>query len=347
MNEAVNMTGTKKTTKNLELAFREAGFNAVDAVGDDVRVWLDAHRELDVRPVSAGHGRPQELRNALAQYLEYETAPGTATFVATHFTTGALDILRERGANYLDDRRFVFHNADPFIAIRQDRVAREERKPAARVALGGKTGVAVQEMLLDDREWWKVTELAEAADVAVGTAQAAMKRMEELNFAEAEGVGPRKRRRLIGKPALLDRWVQDATRERERLVTTYIQAQGPVELARRVTERLAQAGINHAVTGACAALLVAPHVTDVRRCEVWVDAAVGEGAVLRALGTDRVEKGGNVTVLRAKNDAPLHAHRLVEGVQVVNPIRLYADLLQDPRRGEEQAEFLRETVLKI
>jgi hypothetical protein len=341
------MPRTKKTTNNLEAAFREAGFDQIDVTGDRVRVWLDAHRDLQVRPVSAGHGRPQELRNALAHEFEYETAPVAATFVATHFTRGALDILRERGVNYLDDEQFVLQNADPFVAIRLDRAARQEKKPVARVGLGGKTGVAVQTMLLDDREWWRVTDLAGEAGVAVGTAQAALTRLEGLGLAEAEGTGPRKRRRLIGRAAILDRWVEQAVRERGRLLTTYVPAQGPVDLARQVTERLGKAGIEHAVTGACAALLMAPHVTDVRRCEVWVDAAVGEVAVLRALRTSLVEKGGNVTVLQAKNDAPLYARAPVEGVQVVNPLRLYSDLLEDPRRGEEQAEFLRETVLKI
>jgi hypothetical protein len=341
------MPRTKKTAKNLEAAFREAGFDHIDITGDRVRVWLDAHRDLQVRPIGVGHGRPQELRNALAHEFEHETVPVTATFVATHFTSGALDILRERGVNYLDDERFVLKNADPFVAIRLDRAARHVKEPVARVGLGGKTGVAVQTMLLDAREWWQVTDLAREAGVAAGTAQAALTRLEELGLAEAEGTGPRKRRRRVGRAAILDRWVEGAVRERGRLLTTYVPAQGPVDLARQVTERLGKAGIEHAVTGACAALLVAPHVTDVRRCEVWVDTAVGEGAVLRALRTSLVEKGGNVTVLQAKSDAPLYARALVEGVQIVNPLRLYADLLEDPRRGEEQAEFLRETVLKI
>ena len=344
MTMEMNMPRTKKTTRDLELAFREAGFEVADALGDDVRVPLGEDRVLAVRSVSAGHGRPQELRNVIALY---ESAPGPAVFVAARFTTGALDILKERGANYLDDRHFVFRNADPFVSIHLDRAVREVSKPAARTSLGGRTGIAVQEMLLDDREWWRVTELALKAGVAAGTAQVALTRLQEAGLAEAQGAGPNKRRRLTNRGALLERWAADAARERETLVSTYVQAQGPVELASRVSERLREAGIEHAVTGACAALLVAPHVPDVRRCEVWVDAGIGDRALLRALGIDRVDKGGNVTVLRARTDSPLFASGPSGGVNVVNPVRLYADLLQDPRRGEEQAGFLRETVLKI
>lgn len=341
------MIRIKKTAKNLEVAFREAGFDRVDAGPDCVRVWLGEDRQLEVRPISVGHGRPQEVRNALAQNLERDTACVAATYVADHFTTGAVDILREKGVNYLDDRQFVFQTREPYIAIRQDRAAGDDKTPTARVGLGGKAGVAIQKLLLDDREWWRVTDLAEQADVSVGTAQAALKRLEQLELIEAEGVGPNKRRRVPDKGMLLDRWVQEARRERVKLTTTFVNTQGPVDLARRITEKLNGAGIDHAVTGACAALLVAPHVTDVRRCEVWVGPAVSRAAVLGALMADSVEKGGNVTILQTKNDAPLFAEREIEHVRVVNALRLYADLLEDPRRGEEQAEFLRETVLHM
>ncbi|MDP2183823.1 MAG: hypothetical protein Q8K99_14840 [Actinomycetota bacterium] len=341
------MPKPKKTAKNLEAAFREAGFDRVDAGPDCVRVWLGQDHEIEVRPISAGHGRPQEVRNALAHPFEQSAPCVAATYVATHFTTGAMDILRETGVNYLDDRQFVFRNQEPFVAIRQDRTVGRDAKPTTGVGLGGKAGIAVQEMLLDDREWWRVTDLAREADVAAGTAQTALKRLEQLELIEVEGSGPRKRRRIVDKGEVLDRWVEEAGRERHRLLTTFIHTQGPVDLARRISGSLSGAGIDHAITGACAALLVAPHVTDVRRCEVWVGPAVGQAAVVNALGAEPVEKGGNVTVFQARNDAPLFAHRTVEGVQVANPLRLYADLLDDPRRGEEQAEFLRGTVLKM
>jgi hypothetical protein len=341
------MPRVKKTAKNLEVAFREAGFDRAEAGPDCVRVWLGQNHEIEVRPISVGHGRPQEVRNALAQQVEQHVPCTAATYVANHFTAGAMNILRERGVNYLDDRQFVFRNQEPFVAIRQDRAAKDDTKRTTRVGLGGKAGTAVQELLLDDREWWKVTELAKAAGVAAGTAQIALNRLEQLEMIEVDGVGPKKRRRILDKRGILALWVEEARRERTNLAVTFINTQGPVDLARRITDRLTEAGIDHAVTGACAALLIAPHVTDVRRCEVWVDPAASRAAVLAAMGAVPVDKGGNVTVLQAKNDAPLFARRKVEGVQVANALRMYADLLEDPRRGEEQAEFLRDTVLHM
>jgi DNA-binding transcriptional ArsR family regulator len=336
----------KDKTRELEAAFREAGLVLAEAHADHVRIPL-ADAELAVRPVGAGHGRPHEVRDALMRIREDDQPRAAAALVAEHFTTGALKLLHGEGVNFLDDCRFVFRSDAPFIAIDRDRPCGRALKPVREPSLDGKIGIAVQEMLLGDIEWWGVTELADAAKVAPGTAQAALKRLEALELVDVQGSGPNKRRRLRDKGAVLDAWTPHARRERRRLVATFVLAQGPADLARQVSQRLAEGQIVHAVTGACAALLVAPHVTDVRTCEVWVDRAASESLVAGALGTAPVEKGGNVIVMRAKTDAPLFAAREVEDSVVANPLRLYADLLEDPRRGEEQATFLRETVLGI
>lgn len=334
----------KRKTRELEAAFREAGLFEAEALADRVRVRL-ADAELVVRPVTAGHGRPQEVRDALARLRRDEQPPVATALVAEHFTTGALDVLGREGVNYLDDCRFVFRSDVPFVAIDRQRPCGQEPKPAREPNLGGRIGIAVQEMLLKDVEWWGVTELASAARVAPGTAQAALNRLEALDLVDVQGSGPGKRRRLRDRGDALDVWTPHARRERHRLVATFVLGQGPIDLAGQVSRRLAEGRIAHAVTGACAALLVAPHVTDVRTCEVWVDPATSGSLVTGALGTTPVEKGGNVVVLRSKTDAPLFAATEVEGAVVANPLRLYADLLEDPRRGEEQATFLRETVL--
>ena len=332
-------------TRELEAAFREAGLPLAEAEGDRVRIQLPG-AELVVRPVSAGHGRPQEARDALMRIRQGDLRLASVALVAQHFTTGALALLHRERLNYLDDCRFVFRSDVPFMAIDRQRPCGQEPKPAREPSLGGRIGIAVQEMLLEDVEWWGVTDLADAAKVAPGTAQAALRRLEELDLVDVEGSGPNKRRRLRDRGAVLDAWTPFARRERRRLVATFVVSQGSIDLAGQVSRRLAEGRIAHAVTGACAALLVAPHVTAVRTCELWVDPATSESLITGALGTTSVEKGGNVIVLRAKTDAPLFAATQVEGAVVANPLRLYADLLEDPRRGEEQATFLRETVVR-
>lgn len=333
----------KTDTIELEAAFREAGMHP-EARGDCVALRLGA-TELQVKPVSGGHGRPREVRDALAR-IHGAGVPYVEVVVGERFTPGALDLLREEGANFLDECRFVFQATVPFIAIDRQRQCAQHGKAAPESKLGGRIGMAIQEMLLQgEDQWWGVTKLASAARVAPGTAQSALSRLEALGLLDVEGRGPNKRRRVRDRAGVLEAWVAAARRDRRWLVATYLLAQAPTALAEHVSGRLAGQRIEHAVTGASAALLVAPHVTDVRTCEVWVGPAASGSIVCAALGTAPVQKGGNVVVLRAKTDAPLYAARHVGIVRVANPLRLYADLLEDPRRGQEQASFLRETVL--
>jgi len=70
---------------------------------------------------------------------------------------------------------------------------------------------------------------------------------------------------------------------------------------------------------------------------------VSADMIAAALGTEPVEKGGNVVVMRARTDAPLFRAQEDDGVVIANNLRVYADLLEDPKRGQEQAQFLRET----
>jgi hypothetical protein len=59
-----------------------------------------------------------------------------------------------------------------------------------------------------------------------------------------------------------------------------------------------------------------------------------------------VESGPNVAMLVPRDPGVFYRAREVEGVTVVGPVQLYLDLGRDPARGREQAEFLREQVLK-
>jgi len=338
----VNMGHKDRLAAEVVAAFQEVGARAVVRGDGTVDVAVnDGQQSAHVLPIRAGHGRPQEVRDALYR-LERERESGVSLVVADHFTSGALTFLRDSHTNYLDDRVFVFQASHPLVLIRTNRAASRTKPPRAATNLGGMSGRAVQVLLQQHDSWWRVTQLADAAGVSAGTAQNVLRRLDDLGFVETQGSGPDKRRRVAAPADLLDEWALAAGKERRVLTTTFVSAQGPVGVAREVSERLRLANIAHAVTGACAALLIAPYATSARKCEVWVDPAASAPLVLRALANDEVAQGGNVVVLKSRTTGPLLDAMTVEGVDVASPFRVYADLLADPQRGEEQAKFLRE-----
>lgn len=60
-----------------------------------------------------------------------------------------------------------------------------------------------------------------------------------------------------------------------------------------------------------------------------------------------VEISGNINVIIPFDRRILSAQQTIDGVKVTNNIQLYLDLYKYPARGREQAEYLREQLLKI
>lgn len=348
MNKPINMNkATRHNSRMLQLeaALREAGFATTGGLDRHMVAHLEGGPDVTVTPISAGNGRPAEVRAARV-LVKHAPPEGIPVLVARRFTPGALEVLEEAGLSYVDERRFVFRSREPYILVDRMRSgAGSTGVPPRQVGLGGQMGLVVQAMLLGQELGWRVTEVAEVAGASVGTAQNAFRRLEELELVRVEGRGPLKRRWLTDRGRLLDLWAPQTRVERATLVTTFVFSQSADDLARRISQALTSGSIEHAVTGACAARLVAPHVTAAAVCEAWVSAGTSVETVLAALGAKTETKGANLRVLRGRGDAALFRSHTVGDVTVVNDLRLYADPLADPKRGEEQAGFLREVRL--
>ncbi|HEY4397966.1 MAG TPA: hypothetical protein VGO28_09860, partial [Acidimicrobiia bacterium] len=192
---------------------------------------------------------------------------------------------------------------------------------------------------------WKVQDLAAAAAISVGLAHRVLVRLETEGLVAADGAGPRRVRRVADATALLDLWAEENTDRAVRRIRAYRLAREPRELAAAASAGLEAAGIDHAVTGAAAAARIAPFITAVPVTEVWIDsvASLEEAAV--ATDAEAVESGHNLAFVQANGDEPLAFRRQVEAIWSVNPFRLFYDLRNDPRRGHEQAETLRQEVI--
>ena len=101
----------------------------------------------------------------------------------------------------------------------------------------------------------------------------------------------------------------------------------------------------HAITGIAAAAILAPALTSVPVTQVRVTAVVPASDPLNALEARQTDEGANVVIVQGADDTELRFRREVEGIWLVADTRIYLDSLRDPRRGKEQAQFFRESVL--
>jgi hypothetical protein len=260
--------------------------------------------------------------------------------VAGESTAESRTILRGHGIALVDGQGNA-HVELPGLLLHLEGPSRGRSTGRARPPrLGGKAGVIAQALLLQPRRAWQIKDLASEAAVSAGLAHRVLGRLEAENVVATEGTGPKTVRRVVDPAALLDLWAEE---ERSRPTRTpgFVLAQTPRQLIEKVATGLERAEVDHALTGAAAANLIAPFVTAVPRVEVWVTTLATADDLHRQLGGEKVGDGANVILLQQKDDTPLAFREQRNGIWISNRFRVYVDLLKDPRRGREQAQHLR------
>lgn len=263
--------------------------------------------------------------------------------VAAETTEDAREILRAAGIGVVDGDGNA-HLELPGIVVHVEGRPEAAGHRLAPVRLSGKAGVIAQTLLVGPDRGWKVTDLAEEAQVSVGLAHRVLERLEEEGVIRAEGAGPARIRFVTHPAALLDLWAEEQ-RDRPLRTKAFVLAQTTRQLIDIVGTGLDDAEVAHAFTGPAGASLMAPFVTAVPVIEAWVAAPEAPEGLVEATGAELVDDGHNLVFLQAKDDSPLLFREQVEERWVANRFRLYVDLLHAPQRGREQAEHLRTEVI--
>jgi len=142
------------------------------------------------------------------------------------------------------------------------------------VRLTGKAGVAVQALLLAPERLWGVHDLATKPEYPWVWPIASSTGSNAKNVVAAEGVGPKRVRRVSGRTALLDLWAEEMRDRGAKQIRAFRLARDPRTLTAALSHALTDAGVEHAVTGAAAAAALAPFVTAIPVMELWVSETV-------------------------------------------------------------------------
>lgn len=204
----------------------------------------------------------------------------------------------------------------------------------------------VQTMLADPDCDWTVAALAQAAGSSTGQAHKILVRLESDGFVSVRGQGPKRRRRVTHPGELLD-WLATAPssrRIRERL-TAYLYAPDVNGLVTRLSAYAWESQLNYAVTGAAgAAVLGARVATATPLTMVRVDPDVDLPDAAQRLRAEPADNGANLMLVRDVGELGVHGSVRNGPVAVAPPVRIWLDMLGEPR-GEDSAALFREAVL--
>lgn len=296
--------------------------------------------------------KAQRVTNAaaarqLAEYARHLPKGSHLLLVTRNSTKEARRLLEEAGVGIIDTQGNMRVALPGLFLWTEGRPAGKGAdvpgEPPTR--LTGKAGVAAQALLRSPQRQWKVHDLADEAGVSVGLAHRVLKRLEREHLVSTEGAGPQRTRHVTDPTALLDLWAEEMRDRGVEQLRVFRLARNPRTQAKTLSRLLAEARIEHAISGSAGAAMHAPFITAIPVTDVWIADTLALDDVAAAVRADVVEEGHNIVMRQAVGDAPLAFHQRVDGVWTANPFRLFFDLRQDPRRGREQADRLREETI--
>jgi hypothetical protein len=316
--------------------------------GADLVVRTRDGRATEIEAKWAGEGWPQDVRRVATSVGE--RWPENTVLLARRLSPGAIEWLRERGANWADEAgqaRII--GPDGLVVIRELALL-PDKGSARRSFTWSKSAIAVAEAILarEDRPL-RVVELAEESDWSDAQAAKVLKAFDDQGWTAKHGAsrGPGAQRRLVDADGLLAAWsaaVADSTRATR---IAHRAAKDPMALLRDDLAPALERTVGWAISGWAGLELVAPFATTTPSVHIYIadtDFASPLSDAIEEAGLREVDEGGRVTFWAA--DARiLTFSRQVEDVPVVSAPRLFADLSSFGGRGGDAADHVKEELI--
>lgn len=308
----------------------------VEGVGPDSRVGVIVNGQ-PIQLKWVGEGNLRDVRPVVAIG---DDAPDIV--VARRFSPGARALLSETGIGWVDETGAAEIALGTIVVSRTGRAT----PPDSKLKRWTPAVMAVAEALLCGTDA-TVAATAHVTGLSTGSCTNALRFLTERELLESQAArGPASARRIPDPDRLLDAYaaaVEAATPEIS--VEAGIQGRDPVAELVKVGWEWNQTDVSWAATGAGAAAVLAPYLTEVTTVDVYVgaDTLVGLEAVAAGAGL-RVIEGGRLTLRPFPTVAVRKLAQTLEDLRVAPWPRVFADLRTIGVRGEEAAEHLREVM---
>jgi len=312
--------------------------------GADLVVRTRDGREIAIEAKWAGEGWPQDVRRVAATVGE--RWPENAILLARSLSPGAIEWLRERGANWADEAgRARIVGPGGLIVIREP-AQPPDKESAPRSFSWSKSAIAVAEAILahDDRPL-RVVELAKESDWSDAQAAKVLKAFDGQGWTAKQGAsrGPGAQRSLVDADGLLAAWSAAVADSLRAARIAHRATKDVMALLRDDLVPALERTSGWAVSGWAGLELAAPFATTTPSLHIYVadtDFAAPLSDAIEEAGLREVDEGGRVTFWAA--DARIFAFSgRVKDVPVVSAPRLFADLSSFGGRGGDAADHVK------
>ena len=262
-------------------------------------------------------------------------------FVSGYISERTRKLLKERDIGYMDLTGNIFLKFDDVWMDRSAPESFKRERRALKQIIAPKATRVLRTLLTRPNEEMKITDLARLCSMSPGGIYWVVRLLEEKGYVERDS---NKRVILIRPDELLDDWAKSWDIRKNSWTTYFSFEKNPEALMRKIAEFGNNRKLDYAFTLMAGSSLVAPFV---RFQDVWMYSDSDEKEWIEGLDLRPVTTGGNLMIIKPYDGGVFMDAQSIKDINVVSNIQLYVDLYNYAARGREQAEFLKERMIKF
>jgi hypothetical protein len=288
---------------------------------------------------------PKQLREKGVQLLELSQRgrKGYPVIIAPYISELGREICKKIGVGFLDLSGNAYLDFDSFYMEIEGKPNRYKYPSEPTGLFNPKAERILKFYLLKDlgktvsRNSYR--NIAKEVEVSLGQVSKVNKKLDEFGLwlEQPEGL------KIIDKKKLLDLWRENYRFERNKVLNLY-----SIMQLSQIEKELAEFCKTKKILYALTLFSGANHLAPFTRYNVTTSYFSGDvGELKRDLELREVPSGANLQILLPYDEGVYYKGQEVDSVRVANPIQIYLDLYNNAGRGREQAEFLRERIIKF
>jgi len=325
------------------------GIPAMGSVGPDWQGTLKVQdREFPIAIEVKNTGGTATFREAARQVKAYSVQGGSIPFVAGQFFgEKTRQVAKEEGVGIMDLAGNFYLKKDDILIEKIVEKNPFTKKIPLKNLFAPISSRITRVLLVQPKKSWLLSELANEAKVSLGQTHKTVARMIEEELVEWN----QDNKLILEDPTrLLGAWKDMYPSYESKKFTFFSFEQDQTSLLDSLMKKAGD--LSFTLSFFSGADLIAPFIRGVNKLQFYVKQPSDIERWKVSLGLQEVKSGANVEIYVPYDEGVFYQTQKIStfsqtGIPIVSNVQLYMDLFNNPARGAEQAEHLRELKLNL
>ena len=288
-------------------------------------------------------GEPRIIEQAISQLkLLTNNIENSYPIVASSFLSEkSREICKQLNVGYIDLLGNIYLDL-PYLHIdKESKETKPTEKKKQKQLFSPVATRIIRTLLVEPNNEWTIQSLSEKTQVSLGYTHRIIEKLTNELFIDRN---KNYKLTLKDKSRLLDTWRESYSFENNSIKSFYTIEKNKDVLFKKIEETSNSIETHYAFTLHSGASFIAPFVryTDIH---MYIESKIDQW--VKKLDLRPVESGANIYLISPFDEGVFQGLQTIDKKNIVSNIQLYLDLYNYPKRGREQADFLRERKIKF